>query len=541
VDTKTLEPNMLQAREQELLAKESRFCSYGDTVHYAEQPTIFERCEGSYLFDLNGRRYLDLQMWYSAVNLGYGNQKVCAALKRQIDRLPQLACQYLHAEKVEVAPVEAALWLCGKLGLDPGDLGYRKGDGATTAKDTDTGPPPTVPASAYDQLAAPGFEHAQQEVIVPGFERSEVTLLAGTSGTFKSLYLLQLSIAVTFGQAAVVGENRISFTGGAVYYSYEDSPAVVYKRMDAILQRYGLSPASARPFDLHVRTEKLLVKRNGQIAVDPKEMAVLEAIRQTMPDGNLGLVGSDTLSAMLASEESNLDFQQVMDVLYPLANHLGAAVGVTHHFRKGLPGSKSDDEPTLENMRGGSALGNSGRNVLYMLLPTKKQAADFGLGPEEQRNYVRLHHVKTSHGELSKDRWFVKETRDIAVRNRRTGAVGTEKAPVLVGMQIQAQAMAAARAQLVKYRDILEAKEVELAKLGRKIRVMERHQGNPDSVQKILGVGDQRAKEVVDELVKWKVAETPTISAPRSGNLHKTLHIAKPFEDQTLSDDDAEI
>ena len=89
--------------ERELLAKESRYCSYGDTVHYAEHPKVFERCEGSYLYDLHGREYLDLQMWYSAVNLGYANKAVNNALKAQIDKLPQLACQYLHREKIELA------------------------------------------------------------------------------------------------------------------------------------------------------------------------------------------------------------------------------------------------------------------------------------------------------------------------------------------------------------------------------------------------------------------------------------------------------
>ena len=89
--------------EARLLAKEARYCSYGDTVHYAEKPKIFERCEGSYLYDLHGRQYLDLQMWYSAVNLGYGNPEVAGALRRQLDTLPQLACQYLHREKIELA------------------------------------------------------------------------------------------------------------------------------------------------------------------------------------------------------------------------------------------------------------------------------------------------------------------------------------------------------------------------------------------------------------------------------------------------------
>ena len=42
-------------------------------------------------------------MWYSAASFGYKNPRLIEALKRQLDRLPQLACQYLHAEKVEVA------------------------------------------------------------------------------------------------------------------------------------------------------------------------------------------------------------------------------------------------------------------------------------------------------------------------------------------------------------------------------------------------------------------------------------------------------
>jgi len=97
-------PSVL-ARDQEtaLLEKENRFCSHGDTVHYAEHPKFFERCEGSYLYDLHGAEYLDLQMWYSAVNLGYANPAVTEAMRVQMEKLPQLACQYLHREKIELA------------------------------------------------------------------------------------------------------------------------------------------------------------------------------------------------------------------------------------------------------------------------------------------------------------------------------------------------------------------------------------------------------------------------------------------------------
>lgn len=89
--------------EQQLLHDESRYCSYGDTVHYLEPAKFFTGCSGSFLYDNNDTPYLDLQMWYSAVNFGYANERLGNALKRQIDTLPQLASQYLHKEKVELA------------------------------------------------------------------------------------------------------------------------------------------------------------------------------------------------------------------------------------------------------------------------------------------------------------------------------------------------------------------------------------------------------------------------------------------------------
>jgi 4-aminobutyrate aminotransferase-like enzyme len=90
-----------------LLKLEAQYCSFGDTVHYSEPPKIFDRCEGSFIYDTDGREYLDLQMWYSAVNFGYANKRLNDALKRQIDRLPQVASQYLHREKIELAAMIA--------------------------------------------------------------------------------------------------------------------------------------------------------------------------------------------------------------------------------------------------------------------------------------------------------------------------------------------------------------------------------------------------------------------------------------------------
>lgn len=89
--------------EREILELEAQYCSQGDTVHYQDPPKLFSRCEGSYMYDEAGLPFLDLQMWYSAVSFGYANPRLNDALKKQVDRLPQVASQYLHREKVELA------------------------------------------------------------------------------------------------------------------------------------------------------------------------------------------------------------------------------------------------------------------------------------------------------------------------------------------------------------------------------------------------------------------------------------------------------
>ena len=94
---------MVHLSEEALREKEAKYCSHGDTVHYSPVPKFFQNCEGSFLYDREDKPYLDLQMWYSAVNFGYRNQTIIDALKAQLDRLPQLACQYLHEEKVLVS------------------------------------------------------------------------------------------------------------------------------------------------------------------------------------------------------------------------------------------------------------------------------------------------------------------------------------------------------------------------------------------------------------------------------------------------------
>jgi 4-aminobutyrate aminotransferase/(S)-3-amino-2-methylpropionate transaminase len=103
--------------DDQLLADEAKYSSFGDTVHYVDPPKIFRTCEGSYMYDTDGVPFLDLQMWYSAVNFGYGNKRLNNVLKNQIDLLPQVASQYLHQTRIELAKT-IAVDAKQKFGLD---------------------------------------------------------------------------------------------------------------------------------------------------------------------------------------------------------------------------------------------------------------------------------------------------------------------------------------------------------------------------------------------------------------------------------------
>ena len=111
--------------DKALLELESQYCSWGDTVHYAKELNFFSEAKGSFLYDRHGTEYLDLQMWYSAANFGYRNEELNNALKQQIDTLPQLACQYLHEERVLLAAklakrIEATLGVKGRIHFNVG-------------------------------------------------------------------------------------------------------------------------------------------------------------------------------------------------------------------------------------------------------------------------------------------------------------------------------------------------------------------------------------------------------------------------------------
>ena len=67
----------------DMIALETR---YGAT-NYAPLPVVLDRGEGAWLWDVDGRRYLDMLSAYSAVSFGYGHPKLLKVLQEQAARL----------------------------------------------------------------------------------------------------------------------------------------------------------------------------------------------------------------------------------------------------------------------------------------------------------------------------------------------------------------------------------------------------------------------------------------------------------------------
>lgn len=70
---------------------------------YNRFPIALERGEGVYLYDTNRKKYLDFAAGFAVSGLGYGNQKLNAALKFQIDQLYHTSNLYYHTNCGEAA------------------------------------------------------------------------------------------------------------------------------------------------------------------------------------------------------------------------------------------------------------------------------------------------------------------------------------------------------------------------------------------------------------------------------------------------------
>ncbi len=75
----------LSPRYEKLLKR--TFLDYQQTEEFLRHPLVFERAEGLYYWDLEGRRYFDAIGGIFVAVLGHRHPRVMAALRQQLERM----------------------------------------------------------------------------------------------------------------------------------------------------------------------------------------------------------------------------------------------------------------------------------------------------------------------------------------------------------------------------------------------------------------------------------------------------------------------
>jgi 4-aminobutyrate aminotransferase-like enzyme len=79
------------------------------TPYYGDDPIVVDRAKDQYLWDVDGRRYLDFFGGVLTISVGHCNDEVTAAIHAQLDRVQHTTTLYVHEIMVRVAEKVAAI------------------------------------------------------------------------------------------------------------------------------------------------------------------------------------------------------------------------------------------------------------------------------------------------------------------------------------------------------------------------------------------------------------------------------------------------
>src|SRR3984957_1127481 len=106
-------PTKQTTRSEEVVRKHKEFL-WPAVTNFYQQPLVADRGSMQYVWDIEGRKYLDFFGGILTISVGHANPKVTGPVKAQIDRLQHLSTLY---------PNEAIVSLAEKLAqITPGTL-----------------------------------------------------------------------------------------------------------------------------------------------------------------------------------------------------------------------------------------------------------------------------------------------------------------------------------------------------------------------------------------------------------------------------------
>src|SRR2546426_12193128 len=97
----TTQPKPAATRSEEVVPKHKAF-PWPAVTNFYQQPLVADHGQMQYLWDLEGRRYLDFFGGILTVSVGHCNPKVTSKVKAQVDRLQHTSTLYPNEQIVEI-------------------------------------------------------------------------------------------------------------------------------------------------------------------------------------------------------------------------------------------------------------------------------------------------------------------------------------------------------------------------------------------------------------------------------------------------------
>jgi ornithine--oxo-acid transaminase len=196
--TSAIEPIKPHSQTQEYMEREGRVCA----PNYAPLPVVLQRGQGVWLYDIDGRRYLDMMSAYSAVSHGHSHPRLLKVLKTQAAKLTVCSRAFYHDQLASFLGK-----LCELTGLDmalPMNTGAEAVETAIKAVRRWGYRVKGIPADQAEIIVTAGNFHGRTSTIISFSSESEYRQDFGPfSPGFK---------AVPFGDAAALEASITPYT-----------------------------------------------------------------------------------------------------------------------------------------------------------------------------------------------------------------------------------------------------------------------------------------------------------------------------------------
>ena len=98
----TTQPKAGPSRSEEVLRKHKEYL-WPAITNYYQNPLVADRGQMQYLWDLEGRKYLDFFGGILTVSVGHAHPKITGKIKAQVDRLQHTSTLYPNEAIVALA------------------------------------------------------------------------------------------------------------------------------------------------------------------------------------------------------------------------------------------------------------------------------------------------------------------------------------------------------------------------------------------------------------------------------------------------------